>query len=459
MASAAAAAAAGSIVDRLVARLRPDLSCSSCHSLPAESYSLVTCDHAVCRACRDDLLDRLPLTCPVCGVHVWRDRIRPCVPVSNVARHLAALLEEHRTRQGADDEAERTSRRHEQRQHRPSLDEADRPPADDDDDIVVQWSDASPGPSQNDAGTSEGQSVVEVVPETQEFASGHARPDSAWPSPSPGASNRKAAVSVDSLERHQERLSASFDVMGISGGLSATSGNPVVLAAGSVPEPAPVRGAAAVPSDDEPRPPAPNVHRPRPVRYQFSGIQKAGPLAVHCKSLGGISARSDSDMTHLICFVDERRLAKRTLKYMHAVARGIWVVSSHWVAESAAAGRWLDEEPFEVQGDSSTPDATGAPRQSRFCLARVFAGMRFVLDKDDPKVPDLAELIAFAGGAVVPRGEAAFCMICAHDLALSRAQKIVLDYNTIPVSLAWVFDSVSRYTVCDTRPYRLDLDQ
>lgn len=46
--------------------------------------------------------------------------------------------------------------------------------------------------------------------------------------------------------------------------------------------------------------------------------------------------------------------------------------------------------------------------------------MRFVLDKDDPKVPDLAELIAFAGGAVVPRGEAAFCMICAHDLALSR---------------------------------------
>ena len=50
---------------------------------------------------------------------------------------------------------------------------------------------------------------------------------------------------------------------------------------------------------------------------------------------------------------------QRSLKYFQGLARGCWLVSWAWVEGCAAAGQWLDEEPFELAGDHF---ALGAPR-------------------------------------------------------------------------------------------------
>ena len=39
---------------------------------------------------------------------------------------------------------------------------------------------------------------------------------------------------------------------------------------------------------------------------------------------------------------------KRTEKALCALARGVWLVQPAWVVDSAAAGRWLPEEGYEV---------------------------------------------------------------------------------------------------------------
>lgn len=49
---------------------------------------------------------------------------------------------------------------------------------------------------------------------------------------------------------------------------------------------------------------------------------------------------------------------QRSLKYFQGLARGCWLVRWAWVDACAAAGRWLDEAPFELAGDHF---ALGAP--------------------------------------------------------------------------------------------------
>lgn len=54
----------------------------------------------------------------------------------------------------------------------------------------------------------------------------------------------------------------------------------------------------------------------------------------------------------------------RSAKYFYAVLKGIWIVSYDWLKDSGETGSWLEEEPYEIQGDVKTNYA-GTPKKSR----------------------------------------------------------------------------------------------
>ena len=104
------------------------------------------------------------------------------------------------------------------------------------------------------------------------------------------------------------------------------------------------------------------------------------------KDLGGEIAKaktSPTEWTHLITKAGQcgsnsnrgasaRRVCARTEKYCHAVLTGTWVVSSDWLRACKAAKKWVDELPYEMEGDHSSLDiartrglgAAGGPQRS-----------------------------------------------------------------------------------------------
>ena len=79
----------------------------------------------------------------------------------------------------------------------------------------------------------------------------------------------------------------------------------------------------------------------RPPRIALSGevpsAAKAAQRALRCRTVGPREAD--------ILVVGQP--VRRTLKLLHALSRGAWVVEASWLIESAAAGRPLDPAPFE----------------------------------------------------------------------------------------------------------------
>lgn len=105
--------------------------------------------------------------------------------------------------------------------------------------------------------------------------------------------------------------------------------------------------------------------------------------------------------------------ASRTVKYMKAVLSGCWIVSEQWLVDSVAAGRFLDEQEYELLGDEVFPNSEGAKkaRQSlcRFSKKgmvhehRLFQNRQFLLIGEFLLPPRnvLIELIQMGGGSVM----------------------------------------------------------
>ena len=59
------------------------------------------------------------------------------------------------------------------------------------------------------------------------------------------------------------------------------------------------------------------------------------------------SSSSSPSTTHLVCGCPGRR----TVNVLAASLLGCWVVGLDWVWRSLEAGRWLEEEPFELSSN------------------------------------------------------------------------------------------------------------
>lgn len=135
--------------------------------------------------------------------------------------------------------------------------------------------------------------------------------------------------------------------------------------------------------------------------------------------------------THLV--VGE---ARRTLKVLHALARGLWIVTPAWVYQSQQCGFWVQEDEYEATGLFP-----GAPL-ARLRAQSIFFQRQFYV----PKVlqtrmtrKELVQLIEEAGGDIVASARASHNAEVLTVVGQMRAGSA----EDGRVSVSWVLDCLT----------------
>ncbi|GLG92511.1 Putative transcriptional regulator brca1 [Gryllus bimaculatus] len=129
--------------------------------------------------------------------------------------------------------------------------------------------------------------------------------------------------------------------------------------------------------------------------------------------------------------------SKRTMKLLKGMVRGCWIVSHEWVLRSLEAGKWLDEEEFELTTFSSSVQKYRLEKLSFGGIFKpdIFSSCGPIFVSSQATVPrgDLVELILLCGGETVSR-------INKAKIAVGKK------YNDIIcVTALWILDSVQYY--------------
>eukprot|EP00730_Choanoeca_flexa_P003274 TRINITY_DN11349_c1_g2_i1.p1 TRINITY_DN11349_c1_g2~~TRINITY_DN11349_c1_g2_i1.p1 ORF type:complete len:762 (+),score=166.90 TRINITY_DN11349_c1_g2_i1:73-2358(+) len=160
-------------------------------------------------------------------------------------------------------------------------------------------------------------------------------------------------------------------------------------------------------------------------------------------------------VTHLVAGVDAQGRVKRTIKYLSALIRGLWVVSDQFVDDSAAAGAWLHPEAYLVQGVRDDSASTNVPHKAvHHRLARkpgLFAGKqvlvhtKFDLHKptDVPSRDVLVSLLTHGGAKILDEDDDDEA-----DYQLSHSKPLGQDKpsSTIPsITASTILDAISHW--------------
>ncbi|KDO25711.1 hypothetical protein SPRG_09010 [Saprolegnia parasitica CBS 223.65] len=174
------------------------------------------------------------------------------------------------------------------------------------------------------------------------------------------------------------------------------------------------------------------------------------------------TGRVMTDVTHVITKATQPRRCARSVKYMLGLAHHCWIVDFGWVEASAAAGYWVDETPFEMDGDVFS-SATGQPRRSRVApqpsTTHIFANMHFVqlcpeTSFELQSTSQLEPLIAAFGGTYEgfvfakglhekPQASSTTVGIVSKSLSPSTCKELWMQYNMPIVRVTWIPDSIS----------------
>ncbi|KAF7732588.1 hypothetical protein EC973_003335 [Apophysomyces ossiformis] len=172
--------------------------------------------------------------------------------------------------------------------------------------------------------------------------------------------------------------------------------------------------------------------------------------------------RDMDEVGHVITSVDENRFCPRTLKYLHAILAGKWVVEISWLIDSIEARQWLPEEPYEVLGDTTTgiSNAPAVGRQQRaHNAATLFEDWKFYFFGDFSnryKKADLLQLCRSAGGKILARrpgphkeastGTRPPVILVPSMTDLGKKKSSWLQQYDVK-DAAWLIDSISRYAI------------
>ncbi|EQC38935.1 hypothetical protein, variant [Saprolegnia diclina VS20] len=174
------------------------------------------------------------------------------------------------------------------------------------------------------------------------------------------------------------------------------------------------------------------------------------------------TGRLMTDVTHVITKAAQPRRCTRSVKYMLGLAHHCWIVDFGWVEASAAAGYWVDETPFEMDGDVFS-SATGQPRRSRLApqpsTTHIFANMHFVqlcptTSFEPQSAMQLEPLVVAFGGTFEgfvfakglhekPQASATTVGIVSKSLSPSTCKELWTQYNMPIVRVTWIPDSIS----------------
>jgi microcephalin len=159
-------------------------------------------------------------------------------------------------------------------------------------------------------------------------------------------------------------------------------------------------------------------------------------------------------VTHLVLGPEP----KRTLKVLHALTRGAWLLRAEWLLRSAAAGAWLPEAAFAA--DDVFPGAARA----RAAMAegasgrRLLTGLRVAIAEPRraaPPASELRTLVVALGGTYVPPRPNAKCDVyitagataAAHTAAQPRsaAPAAAAPSGALVVTEQWLLDAIAQY--------------
>ncbi|KAK9712479.1 hypothetical protein K7432_007117 [Basidiobolus ranarum] len=116
----------------------------------------------------------------------------------------------------------------------------------------------------------------------------------------------------------------------------------------------------------------------------------------------------DETVTHVVTMADENYICPRTLKYLCGVLVGKWLVNHNWIVDSITANQWLNEQSYEITGDTVMGVTFGPKkgrRSSKKQLPRLFSDCKFYLhgDFEVPSKIDLQKLIKLGGAKLLSR--------------------------------------------------------
>ncbi|GLI68369.1 hypothetical protein VaNZ11_012693 [Volvox africanus] len=228
--------------------------------------------------------------------------------------------------------------------------------------------------------------------------------------------------------------------------------------------------------------PGPAARRLKPAYVVTSGVGPEGRARLKelTRRVRGVELLSDvqPQLTHLVVNLEtERRTTVRTIKYLRAVIQGCWVVGMEWVEACLAAGRLVQEGPYEAAGDNVH---TGTPAITRLGLEKgyppLFSGIKFCVmylkgSFDGTTKPELEALLLAAGATLVRRptrrtaaapspaapvtaaaalfGAAAADDLYDGDLCTQRPTPQPADGSRLPPGFPPVFVLVAPYTNVD----------
>ncbi|TRZ01938.1 hypothetical protein DNTS_012951 [Danionella cerebrum] len=204
------------------------------------------------------------------------------------------------------------------------------------------------------------------------------------------------------------------------------------------------RKRSAAPSEHDPSPTGKISRRTvasQTYKVLFTGLTDDDGERV-VSSLGGTLAKGVSDMTHLV--TDK---ARRTVKFLCAVARGVPIVTPDWLKKCGSAGRFLSTDDFILKD-------VGQEKKFNFCLqTSLQAALNQPLLKDYeihvtpsvmPEPSQMKEIIMCCGGRFLQKMPSApkehvVVVSCEQDLRLcSKALSLALPVVTAEFLLSGI---------------------
>lgn len=197
---------------------------------------------------------------------------------------------------------------------------------------------------------------------------------------------------------------------------------------------------------------------------------------IQCK----VAKDSAFDATHFLTCVNDCGKAKRTLKYLQAIACGAWILCENWMDACIANNGWVDEVSFQIKGCLDDTKVGGPLRSltSRLRqLPRLFNGCHFYLygsfSLPYPNKKDLGDLIRCADGQIlsrIPKPDSDCVQACTkvpyhadsdskmyfftyyivYDPSQAPLPRMVQQGKVCTISVSWILDCLSQFCFVDT---------
>jgi microcephalin len=179
-----------------------------------------------------------------------------------------------------------------------------------------------------------------------------------------------------------------------------------------------------------------------------------GMLAVTCASpeLSDVVAAAAKQLRMRLCPFASATVThlvlgepKRTLKVLHAIARGAWLLTPAWVYASVEAGQRQKEDTFEDETFPGARKSRVAHRDAAF--KGLLGAMKLAVHeprRTGPPASELRALAIAAGATLVKKGPCNVVIVASGDKTGATAAGIAHKGATI-VTEQWMMDALAAY--------------